>query len=300
MQFRFAVNVPIPTSLNPLLAPPKSYAPEATTLWSFPNRGTWAGHSGTYRGNWSPYVPRNLIERYSSPGDTVLDPMVGGGTSIIEAALLGRHSIAVDVNPAALEMSADRLASVRAAVPGAESATSHQFFLGDARALKGLSDESVNLALAHPPYAWMIRYSETIPEDLSNCQTRQTFGIEMQQVAKECFRVLKPGSHCAVLIGDSRKNGHVVPLSWELFSAFLGAGFVIREHIVKAQWNVSSERDKWTAARYPFYKIAHENLFVFRKPCGDEDRRVTANSAVAVSAAGGRLGSSNREEGQGI
>jgi len=33
---------------------------EMTTVWSFPKRGNWATHSGMYRGNWSPYVPRNL------------------------------------------------------------------------------------------------------------------------------------------------------------------------------------------------------------------------------------------------
>ncbi|MDD5616687.1 MAG: hypothetical protein PHH85_10850 [Candidatus Methanoperedens sp.] len=28
---------------------------------------------GNYRGNWSPYIPRNLILRYTAPGDLVLD-----------------------------------------------------------------------------------------------------------------------------------------------------------------------------------------------------------------------------------
>lgn len=41
---------------------------EMTTVWSFPKRGNWATHSGMYRGNWSPYVPRNLILKF-----TILD-----------------------------------------------------------------------------------------------------------------------------------------------------------------------------------------------------------------------------------
>ena len=32
---------------------------------AFPERGNWATHSGKYRGNWSPYIPRNIILRYS-------------------------------------------------------------------------------------------------------------------------------------------------------------------------------------------------------------------------------------------
>lgn len=38
---------------------PKDFKEEATTVWSFKNRGSWATHSGEYRGNWSPYIPRN-------------------------------------------------------------------------------------------------------------------------------------------------------------------------------------------------------------------------------------------------
>ena len=44
---------------------PEKFKLEDTTIWSFPERGSWVTHSGKYRGNWSPYIPRNLILRYS-------------------------------------------------------------------------------------------------------------------------------------------------------------------------------------------------------------------------------------------
>lgn len=50
----------------------KQFEHQDTSVWDFPERGSWATHSGGYRGNWSPYVPRNLIMRYSSEGDVVL------------------------------------------------------------------------------------------------------------------------------------------------------------------------------------------------------------------------------------
>src|SRR5947209_17813809 len=81
---------------------PTGFHPETTTVWSFPDRGAWATHDGAYRGNWSPYVPRNLLLRYTAPGDRVLDPFVGGGTTAVEAALLGRRAVAGDLNAAAL------------------------------------------------------------------------------------------------------------------------------------------------------------------------------------------------------
>ena len=61
---------------------PDNFELETKTIWSFPDRGDWATHDGNYRGNWSPYVPRNLILRYSKPGDLVLDQFAGGGTTL--------------------------------------------------------------------------------------------------------------------------------------------------------------------------------------------------------------------------
>ena len=43
---------------------PKDFREETTTVWSFKQRGDWATHDGRYRGNWSPYIPRNVILKY--------------------------------------------------------------------------------------------------------------------------------------------------------------------------------------------------------------------------------------------
>jgi len=53
---------------------------------------------GNYRGNWSPYIPRNLILRYTAPGELVLDQMAGSGTAPVECKLLGRRAAGVDIN----------------------------------------------------------------------------------------------------------------------------------------------------------------------------------------------------------
>jgi hypothetical protein len=88
---------------------PTDFRLESTTVWSFKQRGSWATHDGRYRGNWSPYIPRNLILRYTKPGDLVLDPFVGGGTTAVEAKLLGRRCIARDINPVCVEMTLENL-----------------------------------------------------------------------------------------------------------------------------------------------------------------------------------------------
>jgi DNA modification methylase len=251
--------------------PPPGYQPETTTVWSFPERGSWASHDGRYRGNWSPYVPRNLILKYTQPGDLVLDPMMGGGTTLVEAKLLGRNGIGIDVNHRAVSLATERVE--RAVASPAVPLASIKLHLGNARDLSRIPDDAVDLVATHPPYADIIRYSDgQIADDLSSTNQIGDFLIALQDVARECYRVLAPGKHCAVLMGGTRKHGHYVPFADMTLIQFLQAGFLVREEIIKLQWNVSSERERWTTPKHDFYKIAHERLFVFRKPFGPEDR----------------------------
>ena len=92
--------------LTPL---PEELTDISTTVWSFPKRGSWATHRGDYRGNWPPQMARALIQMYTRPGDTVLDPMIGSGTTCIEAKLLGRNCIGVDINYNAVILTLHRL-----------------------------------------------------------------------------------------------------------------------------------------------------------------------------------------------
>jgi len=49
-----------------------------------------------------PGLPRYFIERLTEPGDIVLDPMLGSGTTLVEAMLLNRKGIGIDIDPLAL------------------------------------------------------------------------------------------------------------------------------------------------------------------------------------------------------
>lgn len=52
-----------------------------------------------------PQLPRKFISALTEPGDIVLDPMAGSGTSVLEAFLLGRQAIGLDVDPLAILLS---------------------------------------------------------------------------------------------------------------------------------------------------------------------------------------------------
>lgn len=238
---------------------PENFEMEMNTVWDFPDRGRWATHDAKYRGNWSPYIPRNLLLRYSKPGDWVLDQFAGGGTTLVEAKLLGRNCVGVDVNPAALARCREKCD-----FPW-ESAGKIVIRQGDARELSFLPDASMDFVCTHPPYADIIRYSEDIAEDLSHCR-HDDFLKEMEKVAAESYRVLKKGKFCAILMGDTRKKGCMIPLGFEVMQVFVDAGFTLKELIIKTQHNCKATGFwKTNSIKYNFLLIAHEHLFVFRK-----------------------------------
>ncbi len=255
-----------------LYSPPEDYIPERTTVWSFPDRGNWATHRGDYRGNWSPYIPRNLILKYTQKGDWVLDQMMGSGTTLVEAKLLERNAIGVDVNLDAVMIARDRLNFSYNPLFQEYKEPIVRTYWGDARNLDKIADESIDLIATHPPYASIISYTKTrkLDDDLSQLPFEE-YLREMQRVAKESFRVLKPGKICAILIGDTRKHKHYVPIAFRVMQAFLDVGFILKEDIIKLQWNMKTTRERWRAKEYEFYLISHEHIFVFRKPKDEKD-----------------------------
>ena len=238
---------------------PENFELEMNTVWSFPDRGKWATHDAKYRGNWSPYIPRNLMLRYSNEGDTVLDQFAGGGTTLVEAKLLNRNIIGVDINSNALERCKEKCNFEY------ENSGKVYFHEADARNLDFISDEKIDFICTHPPYANIIQYSENIEEDLSHLKVKE-FLVEMEKVAKECYRILKKNKFCAILMGDTRQKGHIVPMSFEVMKIFEKVGFKTKEIIIKEQHNCKATGFwKTNSVKYNNLLIAHEYLFVFKK-----------------------------------
>ncbi len=252
---------------------PKNFQEEQTTIWSFKQRGNWATHSGEYRGNWSPYIPRNVILKYSKPGELVLDYFCGAGTTAVECKLLGRKCLAFDINDKAIELAKKNISfSIKTQQLTLIEEKSHpkvyepKLSVGDARDLSFLQDNSVDLICAHPPYANILQYTDAKEGDLSFFDIDE-FLKEMVKVAKESFRVLSPGRQCAILIGDTRRKKHVIPLGFKLINVYLDAGFKLRELVIKRQHNCKTTGFWYTnSIEHNFLLLAHEYLPIFEKP----------------------------------
>jgi len=196
--------------------------------------------------------------------------MMGSGTTLVECKLLGRRGVGVDINPDAVMVARNRLDFSYAPLDSDYVAPEIRTYAGDARSLDLIGSETIDLIATHPPYASIIPYSHDREGDLSSVHNIAEFTDEMRKVAVECIRVLKPGKHCAILMGDSRRNKHFIPITPQVLMSFLEAGFILREDIIKIQWKMKSTREKWFGKKYDFYLIGHEHLYVFRKPDAGE------------------------------
>lgn len=56
----------------------------------------------SYTAKFIPHMPRYFIDKYTKKGGIVLDPFAGSGTTLLEANLLGRNSLGIDINPLAV------------------------------------------------------------------------------------------------------------------------------------------------------------------------------------------------------
>jgi DNA modification methylase len=189
----------------------------------------------------------------------VLDQFAGGGTTLVEAKLLNRNIIGVDINPIALERCKEKIAFEW------ENAGQVYIKYGDARRLDFIPNESIDFICTHPPYANIIKYSEDIKGDLSHCGVKD-FLAQMESVAVECHRMLKHGKFCAILMGDTRKKGCVIPLSFNVMEIFKTVGFTLKEIIIKEQHNCKATGFwKTNSVNHNFLLLAHEYLLVFIK-----------------------------------
>jgi len=199
--------------------------------------------------------------------------MVGSGTTLIECKLLGRNGIGVDINLGALMVAYNRL-DFTYVPPKEQQVITQKLYLGDARDLDptAIPNETIDLIATHPPYANIIPYSRARENgDLSRVHSIDEFISEMGDVAKECFRVLKPGKYCAILIGDTHKHKHYVPIAFRVLEVFLNERFILREDVIKEQWHTQTMRGRWKESyNHDFLLTYHEHLFIFRKPDTDE------------------------------
>ena len=149
-----------------------------------------------------------------------------------------------------------------------------EVFIGDARNLDPLKDNSIDLIISHPPYFGAILYYNIyqLENDLLGFDHEEikdvdisTYSLEkymrnMKKVFDETYRVLKPKKYACVVIGDTRRNGDIIPA----FSHFIDYGTEIGYRLKDIFIWVLIAKAGMNVARRGNY-IDHNYILIFQK-----------------------------------
>lgn len=273
---------------------PMSVWPTAQQTSAVQRRGRYVPESMAHPAKMLPAIARAAIEAYTTVGDLVLDPMCGIGTSLVEAAHLGRRSIGIEYEPrcAALARANLALAQCQGASGSGEVVT------GDARRLDDLAGSvrgQVGLVLTSPPYGDSVhghvhtsrgrgvaKSNTSYSNDRANLAWAGLDGIidATLEILVASRELLRPGGIVAVTARPWRRCGVLVDLPGALVLAGEEAGLVAFERNVVL---LAGLRDDALVSRASFFQldgvrrarqagvplrvIAHEDLLVFRRPC---------------------------------
>lgn len=242
----------------------KRYKDAASSLWMMERKDERPLKS---RGRNIPNVQRVLFERFTLPGDLVLDLFLGSGTSVMVGNEMGRYVMGVDISLDDYDLEL-RLKPYTFALEANSAKPYFCFHLGD-EIKKRFDREAADFVFLHPPYYDIIKYGHG-PDDLSEQATIEDFIRMFGDVAYNAYGALRDRGWCALLVGDVYRNGRYVPLSHYLFEQMTSNGFLPKGEVIKnITGNEAKGRDRplweYRSLKNGTFVFDHEKIFLFRK-----------------------------------
>ncbi|HMN95156.1 MAG TPA: DNA methyltransferase [Phycisphaerales bacterium] len=236
---------------------------ETTTLWEYPSQhydgpgGSTEQGDRDYVGATPSWLLWQLLQRYTRPGDLVVDPMCGSGTTLDVAQDLARRAAGFDLAP-----------------------TRSEIVSADARRLP-LDDASADFVFVDPPYSTHVDYSDD-PRcigklDAGGEDRGEAYYAAMEDVIAEIDRVLKPDRCMALYVSDSfrKGTGHFgraprgtfMPIGFELFRR-LRRCFAPLDVVCVVRHSRKLEHGNYhkAAEAENFFLRGFNYLFIMRKP----------------------------------
>jgi modification methylase len=261
-------------------------------------RGQRAGRyveiSGHHPAKMLPAIAQRAIATYTQPGDLVLDPMAGIGSTLVEAVHLGRDAIGVEYEPQWAELARANIEFARS-----QGAPGHgEVVCGDARHLATVVDPAVRglvaLVLTSPPYGPSLhgRVTAKPGEGIAKAHHRYStdpanlahVGLDglldaMGTILGGCAALLRPGGFVAMTVRPWWRDGHLIDLPGAMVRVGEDAGLLLYERNVallaglrgdqlvsRSSFFALEQVRKARAKGIPRLVTAHEDLLVFRTP----------------------------------
>ncbi|WP_018791318.1 TRM11 family SAM-dependent methyltransferase [Salinispora arenicola] len=272
-------------------------------------KGRYAAESIMHPGKMLPTIARYAINTYTDPGDLVLDPMAGIGTTVVEAMHLGRTGVGIEYE--------DRwaaLAAVNIALAAKQGATgTGQVYTGDSRQLPSLLPPQVHgkvaLVVTSPPYGPSTHGHVRTPgprrgkvrkihhlygaSDNLAYRDHDTLAAGFTDILSGCRAVLRPGGHVAITARPYRRHGELIDIPGMVVAAGQAAGLELVEECVALMAGV---RNGAIVPRASFFQIKnvsaaieagdpqwipqHEDVIILRLGQSRTTRHDSARSAA--------------------
>ncbi len=263
--------------------------------WTLNSRSVWNDLSSARKKkhlNHGATYPEKLCDRvismYSKRGDTILDPFLGTGTTIISAINNERYGIGIELSPQYFNLASQEIQNSINLL----STTTFQVYNGDCEEqLDNIEDATIQLTLTSPPYADLIHkvvddrtnrhkqsafvyennattkvYSE-LECDLGN-MSLETYKEKVIRIMRKIHAKTKPGGYNVWVVKDFRDIKNKIPYV-DLHSAIAEcgskAGFVYHDLII---WDQNEQRSL-VLLGYPSVFYVNQNhsfIVVLRRP----------------------------------
>jgi len=201
-------------------------------------------------------LAQDFIEFFTKEGQTILDPMVGTGSSLVAALRSGRNSIGIELNQKYVDITNQVVGDEREVLGEAAEHLTCNVIQGNALHIAKYFEESglpaVDYVLTSPPYWDMLhakgaqtqkkrrtnseldlQYSDD-REDLGNIHDYDQFLeklIEIYVALKPC---IVPRGYITIIVKNIKKGGKIFPLAWDL-ARELGATYTLKDEKIWCQ-----------------------------------------------------------------
>ena len=177
----------------------------------------------------------NFIRFFTKEGQTVIDPMVGTGSTIISAMNTGRNAIGIELLEKYSNIAAERIQKTihdRKSENHIRKGTV-KLYNGDARLLNGLDIKDIDYCITSPPY-WNILHEKGFEtqkkrkennydvyyskdtKDVGNIEDYTFFLNELKDIYQKIHNILKKGGYLTIIVKNIKKGGKIYPLAWDL------------------------------------------------------------------------------------
>jgi DNA modification methylase len=266
----------------------KEWLPETKSFFFQKGLGAKHPHAQIERLHPAPYSFQDigrLILFFTKTGNSVLDPFGGVGSTAKACALNGRICTSIELSPEWHELSIKRLETEVTEGASAE----HTFINADCiPTLKTFQDETFDFMVTSPPY-WAIlnkkadhkvkkervehnlatNYSED-SKDLGNIERYEDFlDILVQDVFKECGRVLKEKRYMCIVVSDFRNKSEFISFHSDLIQGLSHIDVGNNCELILQGVKILAQNHKSLLPYgYPFAyveNIHHQYILIFRK-----------------------------------